>query len=212
MTKTEKLGRRPYTPRMSADARRDQLLDAALQVIARDGYRAVSIEAIAREADVTRPVVYNVFDGLNGLLFALLDRQEQRALAQLLATISLPEGAGDLEGFVVKTIKDLVAMVADDPLTWRPILLAYEGTPAAVHSRIDSDRELVRQRIGGLVEELVLTGRGVIAGVDTGVVAHALLAIAEYYGRMILETPQAVDADSLASTMAALLGALRPAG
>ena len=41
-----------------------QLLDAALEVIARDGYAGVSIDAIAREAGVTRPVVYGVFDGL----------------------------------------------------------------------------------------------------------------------------------------------------
>jgi AcrR family transcriptional regulator len=33
--------RRPYTPRKSAAERREQLLDAALQIIARDGYKAV---------------------------------------------------------------------------------------------------------------------------------------------------------------------------
>jgi AcrR family transcriptional regulator len=42
---------------MPAIDRREQLLDAALRVINRDGYGGVSIEAIAREADVSRPVV-----------------------------------------------------------------------------------------------------------------------------------------------------------
>src|SRR5690348_624565 len=82
--------RRAYSPRMPAEARRTQLMDAALEVIVRDGYRAVSVEAIVREVDVTRPVFYNVFDGLEQLLSQLLDRQEQRALAQLAATISMP--------------------------------------------------------------------------------------------------------------------------
>ena len=87
-TRTRK--RRAYSPRMPAATRREQLMDAALDVIVRDGYRAVSVEAIVREVGVTRPVFYNVFDSLDQLLSTLLDRQEQRALAQLAATIELP--------------------------------------------------------------------------------------------------------------------------
>jgi AcrR family transcriptional regulator len=191
---------------MNAEDRREQLLDAALQVIARDGYGAISIESIAREADVTRPVVYNVFDGLDALLFALLDRQERRALEQLLSTISVTPDFRNFDSFLSAAIRDLVAMVAEDPLTWRPILLAYAGTPAAVRRRIDSDRELVRARIQVVVDGVV----GAAApGIDTGVVAHALVAICEYYGRMILENPEAVDVESLASTASALLAAAR---
>jgi AcrR family transcriptional regulator len=191
---------------MNAEDRREQLLDAALQVIARDGYGAISIESIAREADVTRPVVYNVFDGLDALLFALLDRQERRALEQLLSTISVTPDFRNFDSFLGAAIRDLVAMVAEDPLTWRPILLAYAGTPAAVRRRIDSDRELVRARIQVVVDGVV----GAAApGIDTGVIAHALVAICEYYGRMILENPEAVDVESLASTASALLAAAR---
>jgi hypothetical protein len=35
-------------------------------------------------------------------------------------------------------------------------------------------------------------------------VSHALIAIAEHFGRMILEDPGSVDADRLASTIATL--------
>ena len=38
--------RRPYTPRMPPQERRKQLLDAAIEIIARDGYAGVSIDAI----------------------------------------------------------------------------------------------------------------------------------------------------------------------
>jgi AcrR family transcriptional regulator len=48
------------------------LLDAALSVIAEEGYGGVTIEAIARKAGVTRPVVYNLFHDLAELLGALL--------------------------------------------------------------------------------------------------------------------------------------------
>ena len=48
--------RKPYARRLSPEARREQLLDAALRVLVRDGFDQVTIEAIAQEAGVTRPV------------------------------------------------------------------------------------------------------------------------------------------------------------
>ena len=87
--------RRPYTPRLPPEQRREQLLDATLAVIERDGYDGISIDAIAREADVTRPVVYGVFSGLGELLYALLDRQEERALNQLFGALPTDLGLED---------------------------------------------------------------------------------------------------------------------
>lgn len=189
---------------MPAEARREQLLDAALQIIARDGYAAVSIESIARAADVTRPVVYNVYADLDDLLGALLDRQERRALDQLMATITGPHDLADIPGWLRDVVQDLVAMVVDDPLTWRPIFLTFAGTPQVVRRRIERARSTVRVRI----EQLVTIGLAVQPGrteLDAGVIAHMLVAIGEYFGRAILEDPDSVDAAALACTLSALL-------
>jgi AcrR family transcriptional regulator len=201
MTKPE---RRPYSPRMAPADRREQLLDAALALIADEGYGAVSIEAIARRADVTRPVVYHLFDGLDALLSALLDRQERRALAQLLGTLTAAPDLSDLDAFARRAVLSLAAIVTADPLTWRPILLAGPGTPAAVRVRIDRDRALARARIQALLELTPLA-----PGADAGVAAHALIAIAEHFGRLLLETPEAVDHERLAATVVALVAGLR---
>jgi AcrR family transcriptional regulator len=189
---------------MTADARRDQLLDAALQLVVRDGYSAASINAIARELDVTRPVVYNVFDGLDSLLHALLDRQEQRALSQLLSRIKAPpKPRGDLRAYVKATITDLISMVRDDPSTWSPILLAGADTPPAVRERIEADREAVRARFQVLVEPVLA------AGLDGQVMSHALLGLAEYFGRLVLRDPDAAPAETIADTISTLLFADR---
>ena len=45
-----------------------------------DGFHAVSIEAVARAAGITRPIVYGHFDDLGGLLEALVERESRRAL------------------------------------------------------------------------------------------------------------------------------------
>jgi hypothetical protein len=42
--------------------------------------------------------------------------------------------------------------------------------------------------------------------IDPDVVAHALVAVGEYFARLILEDPSSVDADRLASTLASLFG------
>lgn len=192
--------RRPYTPRLPAAARRDQLLDAALRIIARDGYAAVSIESIAREVGVTRPVVYNVFDGLDPLLHALLDRQAGRALAQVLGTISGAPDPADVGDWLRRTIADLVAMVAGDPLTWTPIFVASGDTPAAVRGRIEREREVVRLRIRDLVA--ITLPRDPRRDVD--IAAHSLVALGEYFGRLILQSPDDVDAERIAGTLASI--------
>ena len=68
---------------MSADERREQLLDVTKEIVGEQGFHAVSIEAVARGAGITRPVVYGHFDDLPGLLEAMVDREGTRALAQL---------------------------------------------------------------------------------------------------------------------------------
>src|ERR671939_24582 len=71
------------TSRLPAEERREQLLDATKAIVSRDGFHAVSIEAVAREAGVSRPIVYGHFNDLPGLLEALVEREGERALAQL---------------------------------------------------------------------------------------------------------------------------------
>ena len=194
--------RRPYSPRRSSEARHEQLLDAALRVIDRDGYRGVSIDAVAREADVTRPVVYRIFEDLDSLLYALLDRQEERILVQLAAVV-----AGDEVGQepLIDGLRRLIEAVRADPPTWRPVLLAPTGTPAAVRKRVERDREQVRVQL-----EAVIAGLGLPAGMDAGVVAHAALATAERFGQLILEDPEGFDPEPVMDTVRAALGTLGP--
>jgi AcrR family transcriptional regulator len=49
--------------RLPPAERRDQLIDAALAVAARDGHDRLSFEAVAKQADVTRNLVYHYFPG-----------------------------------------------------------------------------------------------------------------------------------------------------
>jgi len=196
--------RRPYAPRLPPAQRREQLLDAALEIIARDGYAGVSVDAIAREIGAARSVVYGVFDSLQDLLYALLDRQEQRALQQLLTAIPHVADAGDLPAFALSAVRNAAATVAADPRTWRPILLPPEGTPKPVQQRIERAREMVRVRIRELLRQaLAPTGA---SATDADFAAHATIALAEYFGRLIVEDP-GFDRDGLVAALEVLLRA-----
>lgn len=203
--------RRPYAARVPMEQRREQLLDAALAVIVREGYAAVSVEAVAREAGVTRPVVYGAFDGLGPLLTALLDRQQVRAFGRLLQALPDRVDRDDPVGLVTGSVRRLVAMVREDPDTWRMVLLPPAGVPDAVVARVESDRERVRHFFATTIDGL-LAGRS--DHVDAEVLSHAVLAVVEHFGRLLITEPDRFDTERLVaavrSVLAPLLDALGP--
>ena len=136
---------------MPPEQRREHLIDAALEAILERGYAGVSIEAIAREAGITRPVVYDHFPNLNRLLHAVIEREERISLAQLAQVVpEQPSGhePGDLLAAGVTRFLDAVT---SRPATWRIILLPLEGTPAIVREHVEVNRARVLARIEALV-------------------------------------------------------------
>jgi len=205
---TSKPAKRKYAPRLPRDERREHLMDAALRVIVRDGYEAVSIEAIAREADVTRPVVYGAYDGLEPLLHALLDRTRNRALAQvmnLLAEAGTPE---DVDAWAVGAIGSMIDCVQEDPDVWRPILGLVSGAPALVRDRIASTRELIRGSLEAGIEAGLQQRGGPF--LDSRILSHLVIATAEEFGPLILEDPPSYTRDHLVTAFEALLKAAPP--
>ena len=66
------------TPRMSADARREQVLAAATRAFARTGYAGTSTDVVAREAGVSQPYVVRMFGTKRDLFLAVFERSAQR--------------------------------------------------------------------------------------------------------------------------------------
>lgn len=59
--------------RMRAPERRAQLLDVARKVFGKDGFHSVTMDAVAREAGVTKPILYDHFSSKRDLYLALLE-------------------------------------------------------------------------------------------------------------------------------------------
>lgn len=76
---------------MPAAERRQQLLDTALQVFARDGYHETSMNALATEAGVTKPVLYQHFASKHDLVVEVLNRLGDRLHSAIVAAILTEE-------------------------------------------------------------------------------------------------------------------------
>jgi AcrR family transcriptional regulator len=206
-TRTRK---RPYAPRLPPDERREQLLDAALALIDEHGYAGVSMEAVARAAGVTKPVVYDLFDNVGDLLWTLLRREESRALAQLEAVMptSLTKDPDELivAGFVA-----FLGSVAASPATWRLIVQPAEGTPELVRDHVEAGRETIRQQLQGLLAWGVKE-RGGPPGIDLELAAHSMIAVGERYAWLVLTDPEKYTPERVGEFVRVFLAALeRPA-
>jgi AcrR family transcriptional regulator len=181
--------RRRYAPRLPPEQRREQLLDAALSVILELGYSGVSIEAIARTAGVTRPVVYDHFPNLGRLLHALVEREERVALEQLEHVLPADTGAVEPGELLAGGVKRFLDAVASRPATWRIILLPPEGTPAIVRDHVETNRASTLRRIEQVVER-TLERPGAPGEIDVELTARAIRNLGEEAGRMVLTDPE----------------------
>jgi AcrR family transcriptional regulator len=66
--------------RMTGKQRREQLLDIGRRLFAARGFEGTSIEEIAAQAGVSKPVVYEHFGGKEGLYAVVVDREVERLL------------------------------------------------------------------------------------------------------------------------------------
>jgi AcrR family transcriptional regulator len=196
---------------MPAAQRREQLLEAALDIALARGFHAVSVDAVARACGVTRPVVYSVFDDRSALLEALADRAEARTLEQLAPVF--PELPGldddtDPDELLLQGVTAYLSAVDADPRTWRVVLLPPEGAPAELTARVDGHRRVLLSRLRALLE-WGLERRGG-PDLDPDLFARAVFTLAEGAARLLLADPDRWTVEAFADFTRTALAGLQP--
>jgi AcrR family transcriptional regulator len=173
---------------MRAADRRQQLLDTTLDIVVERGFHALTIEAVAQGAGGTRPIVYKQFDDLPGLVRALIDREEDRAISQLARAIPSIPGDRDPDDLLVEGLQLFLEAVQECPKSWQLILLPPEGVPAVFHERTNRTRRNVLRQL----EKLVAWGIERRGGptLDSELFARLLMEMAEDSARLILTQPE----------------------
>jgi AcrR family transcriptional regulator len=186
----------PKPPRMSADQRREQLLDTTKAIVSEHGFHAVSIEAVAREAGITRPIVYGHFSDLPGLLEALVERETERALAQLDERRVLPEDLrrGDPAEQLLGALRGYLEAVSFDPATWRLVLMPPEGAPKALHKLIAEGRAAIVAQLARALGPGFGPGR---ESPDPELTALMLSGVSDEAARLLLTDPERYPVERL---------------
>jgi AcrR family transcriptional regulator len=191
--------------RLSAQARREQLLDVTKAIVGEQGFHAVSIEGVARRAGVSRPIVYGHFGDLRGLLEALLARETARALSQLAAVLPPARDEADPVAALLAAFAGYLEIVRTDPVTWRLVLMPPEGAPELLREQIEQGREAVI----ALLAQVIGHGAGERAGSpDPPLTARLASTVADEAARLTLTDPERYPEERLMDQARWLLGRL----
>src|SRR5215813_1124908 len=110
---------------MTGKERREQLLDIGRKLFAARGFEGTSIEEIAAQAGVSKPVVYEHFGGKEGLYAVVVDREVERLLTTATEILS---GAQTREKFEAAAVA-LLRYIEDNADGFR--ILVRDSHPAS---------------------------------------------------------------------------------
>lgn len=193
--------------RMSAAERREQLLDVTRDLVVEQGFGAVSMEAVARRAGITRPVVYGHFPELSALLDGMLERESARALGQLAEVLPAPDAGGTLRERLAGAMEAYLLAVASSPVTWRLALMPPDGAPSLLRDRIEEGREAVI----AVLAEVVGTGDpGGLRSPDPELTGRMLSAASDAGAQLLLTDPERYPVERLMEHTRWLLGQMLP--
>jgi AcrR family transcriptional regulator len=178
------------TPKVVED-RRDQIIDAAMQVFAQKGFIRATNKDIAREAGITPGLIYYYFDSKEDLLKTII---ETRSPAQLMTT--LPPQIFELppENFIRMLILRALSIIETEQL----IQLVRMLLPEVVHNTgVASIIFPMIQRLLGFLGKYfeVQIEKGAIRRVDGVLTAQFMVGSVFFFvlRRQILHDPIALE-------------------
>lgn len=123
-----------------AAARRDALIAATFSVVADEGWRGVSIEAVCRRAALNKRYFYESFDGPGELIAALTTQLADDAIEVTLGALDsqLPRDES-----TARAIAAFIEHLTDDPRRARVLFGAVPADDAAAGPRAAAIRRLI---------------------------------------------------------------------
>jgi AcrR family transcriptional regulator len=184
------------TRRLSAEARRAQLLTVARDIFAGDGYHGAAMEQIAVAAGVTKPVLYQHFESKKELYLALLEEDMARLLSGIEGAIA---DAKTNHERIKRGIAAYLDFIDANEGAFRLLNRETMGADNDFREVVERFRDAVAERIGRIiaeetsysVQESELLARGIVGmgeygalwwlerrGVDKGEVVRDLAELA----------------------------------
>lgn len=174
--------------RLPAPERREQLLQVALEVFARQGFHGTSMNDVAEAAGVTKPVLYQHFDSKRSLYLALLEEVGGRLIHEVTAaTADAADGRSQTE----RGFEAYFRWVARDHDAFR--LLFGSGA-----RRDEEFNDAVRRFTAAAAAAIAPLITADIDPQHQRTVAHGLVGLAEGVSRRLVESGERFDPDAVA--------------
>ncbi|MCD9144823.1 TetR/AcrR family transcriptional regulator [Streptomyces albireticuli] len=178
MTTRDRLKPKPRIKRMPREVRERQMVDAAVEVFARRGYRTASMDEIAELAGASKPLVYLYLNSKEDLFSACIRREAEALIAAVQAAV---DPAAPADRRLWNGLRAFFAHTAAHPDGWAVLhcQARSHGEPFAL------EVAALRQRLVDVVTRLIADtaregGCAVpLPGEEVAGLAHALVGAAE---------------------------------
>jgi AcrR family transcriptional regulator len=159
--------------RMRAPERRAQLLEVARRVFGNSGFHAVSMETVAKEAGVTKPILYDHFPSKKHLYLALLDADLGVLHEDVRAALDSPLGNRERIRASFQAYFDFVDEHAEG---FRLLMQETVGAEEEFRNRVAQVRDQILAEVAALI---VRESKGRLDRQHAEIVALALIGMVE---------------------------------
>jgi AcrR family transcriptional regulator len=161
--------------KLSASARRAQLIDVGRKAFAERGFEAVSVEELADRAKVSKPILYQHFGGKEGLYAVVVDREMERIVGLISDAIS----SGTPSERVERAATAFLRYVQDDPEGFA--VLSHDTPAGTSEGSLSSVLNDVAVRVGSIfASEFKKAGYNPR---HAPIYAHALVGMVTFVGQ-----------------------------
>lgn len=154
------------TKRLPRAVREQQMLDAAVQMFSVNGYHETSMDVIAAEAQISKPMLYLYYGSKEELFGACLNRELRRFIDAVRADIDFTQTPRDL---LRNTILSFLRYIDANRASWIVMYTQASSSQAFAHMVRDG-REQIIEMVAGLVRTGSRTPRSEIE--------HQMMAVA----------------------------------
>ncbi|MYR07157.1 TetR family transcriptional regulator [Gordonia sp. SID5947] len=169
------------TKRLPRAVREQQMLDAAVKVFSENGFREASMDSIAAQAEISKPMLYLYYGSKDELFSACIARESGRFIDAM--SVGFDPSLRQREQ-ARTVVKEFLRYVDENRQSWRVLYRVAVGTASFSHFVSDS-----RARVTEMVTELIRAGTTVEGArdIDFELTAVALVGAGEAVADRITE-------------------------
>jgi AcrR family transcriptional regulator len=180
--------------RLTAAARRAQLIEVGRTVFAERGFEATSVEEIAARANVSKPVLYDHFGGKEGLYAVVVDREVERIVQKVAASVATGTPRARIENAALAYLTYVKEHPEGFAILQRDTPAGSGKMPALMYDLADRVSKVFTEQFR----------KGGYDAKTAPIYAHALVGMVAFVGQWWIDSHKPPPVETVANHLAAL--------